>query len=119
MNYYSAIVFKGYIKGIETSVLSGGQYGKLMQRMGKKADAIGFAVYLDMLQRHSVKTRKYDTDIVVLYDEDADVSELSKIIEMLSENSNSVLALKKLTDVKYRQLLKFNGKGVEILENND
>lgn len=49
--YYSGIVFKGYISGISSKVLSGGQYDKLMQRMGKGKGAIGFAVYLDGLDR--------------------------------------------------------------------
>ncbi len=49
--YYSGITFKGFISGIATCVLSGGQYDNLMQKIGKKAGAIGFAVYLDELQR--------------------------------------------------------------------
>ncbi len=49
--YYSGIVFKGYIGSISSRVLSGGQYDKLMRKMGKKASAIGFAVYLDTLER--------------------------------------------------------------------
>ena len=119
MKYYSAIVFKGYIKGISVSVLSGGQYSKLLSRMGKNADAIGFAVYLDMLERMNGQTKKYDVDTVLIYDEDADVSLLSKNIKMLTDIGTSVLAVKTIPDVRYRQLLKFNGKGVEILENND
>lgn len=119
MNYYNAILFKGYIKGIESGVLSGGQYGSLMEKMGKKCDAIGFAVYLDMLERLPGAGKKYDADIVILYDEDAEINELAKNIKMLGDAGSSVLALKSLGDVKYRQLLKFNGKGVEILENND
>ena len=51
MNYYNGIVFKGFIAGIPTGVLSGGQYDKLMKKMGKSSSAIGFAVYLDMLER--------------------------------------------------------------------
>ncbi|MBQ8588159.1 MAG: ATP phosphoribosyltransferase regulatory subunit [Clostridia bacterium] len=118
MKYYSSIVFKGYINTIADSVLTGGQYGKLLTRMGKKADAIGFAVYLDMLERLNDKNRKYDVDTVLLYDGDADVSALSKNIKMLTDIGTSVLAAKSIPDIKYRQLLKFNGKGVEILENN-
>ena len=49
--YYSGITFKGYINGIAQRVLSGGQYDNLMQKMGRKAGAIGFAVYLDGLER--------------------------------------------------------------------
>ncbi len=50
-NYYNGITFQGYIQGIPSSVLSGGQYNRLMRRMKKTADAIGFAVYLDTLER--------------------------------------------------------------------
>lgn len=49
--YYNGIVFKGFIEGIPDSVLSGGQYDKLMKRMHKKSGAVGFAVYLDVLER--------------------------------------------------------------------
>ncbi|MBR4893070.1 MAG: ATP phosphoribosyltransferase regulatory subunit [Clostridia bacterium] len=51
MNYYNGIAFKGFINGVPGGVLSGGQYDKLMDKMGKKSGAIGFAVYLDMLDR--------------------------------------------------------------------
>ena len=51
MNYYNGITFKGFISGIPASVLSGGQYDNLMEKMGKKSRAIGFAVYLDELER--------------------------------------------------------------------
>ena len=51
-DYYSGIVFKGFVSGIADRVLSGGQYDKLMEKMGKKAAAIGFAVYLDTLERY-------------------------------------------------------------------
>ena len=49
MKYYSGLVFKGYVRGVPASVLSGGQYDRLLSHMGKKARAIGFAVYLDRL----------------------------------------------------------------------
>ncbi len=49
--YYSGVAFQGYVEGIPTGVLSGGQYDGLMQAMGKKGKAVGFAVYLDELRR--------------------------------------------------------------------
>jgi len=51
MNYYNGVVFRGYIDGVPESVLSGGQYDVLMRKMGRKSGAIGFAVYLDLLER--------------------------------------------------------------------
>jgi len=50
MAYYNGIVFKGYVSGIPFGVLSGGSYDGLVQKMGRKGRAIGFAVYLDMLE---------------------------------------------------------------------
>ena len=54
--YYSGIIFKGYINGIASRVLSGGRYDKLMKCMGRSSGAIGFAVYLDTLHRHEGET---------------------------------------------------------------
>ena len=51
MSYYNGFVFKGFINGVSAGVLSGGQYDNLMLKMRKKSKAIGFAVYLDMLER--------------------------------------------------------------------
>ncbi len=55
--YYSGIVFKCYVNGIAAPVISGGQYDGLMRKLGRKSHAIGFAVYLDTLERiDEVKT---------------------------------------------------------------
>ncbi|MBQ6383358.1 MAG: ATP phosphoribosyltransferase regulatory subunit [Clostridia bacterium] len=51
LRYYNGIAFKGFIEGIPESVLSGGQYDGLMRRMGRKDQAIGFAVFLNRLER--------------------------------------------------------------------
>ncbi len=51
MSYYNGIVFKGFIQSVPVSVLSGGRYDRLMERVNKKAGAIGFAVYLDEVDR--------------------------------------------------------------------
>ncbi len=49
--YYSSIIFKGFVGGITSRVLSGGRYDMLMRKMGKQAGAIGFAVYLDAIEQ--------------------------------------------------------------------
>ena len=51
MKYYNGIAFKGFISGIPGSVLSGGQYDHLMRRMNRRDRAIGFAVFLNMMER--------------------------------------------------------------------
>ena len=63
--YYSGIVFKGYVDGISNRVLSGGEYDKLMKQMGRKASAIGFAVYLDTLERINDKVSTDTEDPII------------------------------------------------------
>lgn len=50
-SYYSGIVFKGFVNGISTKILSGGQYDNLLKKMNRQSGAIGFAVYLDEIER--------------------------------------------------------------------
>ncbi len=49
MSYYNGLVFRGFVRGLSKSILSGGQYDALLTRMGKNSRAIGFAVYMDQL----------------------------------------------------------------------
>ena len=63
-SYYSGIVFKGFVDGIADRVLSGGQYDKLLEKMGKKAAAIGFAVYLDTLERYEQPAQAMEKPVI-------------------------------------------------------
>ena len=62
--YYSGIIFKGFISGISSRVLSGGRYDRLMLRMGKSSGALGFAVYLDTLERLNEKSSREEDGII-------------------------------------------------------
>ncbi len=120
MSYYSGIVFRGFIEGIPSGILSGGQYDKLMAKMGRKCGAVGFAVYLDLLERFNENVKEYDVDTVLLYDENADEIAIANLIKMFTDNGNSVLAAKAVPETtKYRQLIRLKDGGFEILENND
>lgn len=119
MNYYNGIVFRGYVDGIPTGVLAGGQYDKLMSKMNKNAGGIGFAVYLDQLERLTAAVKEYDVDIVLLYDDSADVAALSLAANGISANSGSILLLKEMADgLRCRQLMQYKDGRVELLENN-
>ncbi|MBR5309114.1 MAG: ATP phosphoribosyltransferase regulatory subunit [Clostridia bacterium] len=119
MSYYNGIVFKGFVDGIPNGILSGGRYDRLMSKMGRKSGAIGFAVYLDMLERLSDDMSEYDVDALVLYDDTTDMNALCDALKLFSANGQSVLAQKAIPEnIKYRQLLKIKERGVEILENN-
>ena len=66
MGYYNGIVFRGYLPGLAGGVLSGGRYDNLLRRMGKAGGAVGFAVYLDQLERLEAE-READVDVLLLY----------------------------------------------------
>ncbi len=47
IDYYTGVVFRGYVEGVGAPVLSGGRYDNLVEQFGRKADATGFAVDVD------------------------------------------------------------------------
>ncbi len=87
MKYYSGLVFKGYVRGVPTSVLSGGQYDRLLSHMGKRARAIGFAVYLDQLEEDQ---NGWDVDTLLLCGDTAPAG----ILEAAEKMEGTVLCAK-------------------------
>ncbi|MFI3175372.1 MAG: ATP phosphoribosyltransferase regulatory subunit [Bacillota bacterium] len=116
MDYYNGIVFQGFIEGVPTGVLSGGRYDQLVHKLGKESGAIGFAVYLDLLENLDVKKEEYDVDVLLLYNEETDLTALINGVEMLMNGGQSVRVQKKDTgDLKYKQLLAIKERGLEII----
>ena len=105
--YYTGVVFKGFVSGVPSGVLAGGRYDPLMKKMGKKSGAIGFAVYLDALERLTSEVKQYDVDTLLLYEEDADPAEVFRAVEKLSADGTSVLAERAAPEkLKYRRVLR-------------
>ena len=120
MNYYDGVCFKGFVNGIPESVISGGRYDKLLARLGKNSGAIGFAVYLDRLERLDGGEQEYDVDVILTYGDDVTTEDISKARRELAAQGYSVLVGRSPDKSgRYRKYLKLTGKGVEILENND
>ncbi len=119
MNYYNGIVFKGFVNKIPAGILSGGQYDRLMKKMGKSSGAIGFAVYLDMLELLMEGDDGFDVDALIIYDKNADIEAVSSAVRLMADSGKTVSAQTENTgNIKYRQLLRLNERGLEILENN-
>lgn len=117
MNYYNGIVFKGFVNGIPTSILSGGQYDNLMLKMGKKSGAIGFAVYMDLLEELDSEAAEFDTDVVLLYTDNDDVTAVSRAVNELVKAGQRVIARKTVpTKLKYKKLMQLIDGEVKTLE---
>ena len=118
IHYYNGFVFKGFISGLPSSVLSGGQYDKLMKKMGRKSNAIGFAVYMDLIERLAPPRAEYDVDTVLLYDADSDLTALRRQAEALRQ-SGSVLVRQQIpAELSFRRLFKLQGSEVIPIEDN-
>ncbi|MDO4265136.1 MAG: ATP phosphoribosyltransferase regulatory subunit [Eubacteriales bacterium] len=95
MDYYNGIIFQGFVEGIPFSVLSGGRYDRLPEKMGKKQGAIGFAVYMDRLEAYLPHERKFDADLLLVYDKSDDYREVAAYAEGTRAVGRSVRCVRK------------------------
>lgn len=109
-NYYNGIVFNGVIYGTNGYALSGGEYDNLLKKMGKNSRAIGFAVYLDVLSKANMQSKKYQVDTVVLYDDKVSLNELTNKVNSLINNGEKVLAVKNIPEtLTYKTIIDLKG----------
>ena len=113
MRYYSGVVFRGYLEGIPASVLSGGQYDKLPRKMGRRAKAIGFAVYLDLLENRNLPENAFDVDTLILHDGSADPLALTAAAEAAAQDGTVLVTRELPTGRSWKKLLRFE-KGVWV-----
>ncbi len=67
-DYYTGIVFRGYLEGIGSEVLSGGRYDNLLGCFGRNAPAVGFGVNVDAAAQYLCKNTKVSarkTDLLI------------------------------------------------------
>ena len=71
-HYYTGIVFRGYTYGTGDAIVKGGRYNNLMEKFGKKASSVGFAIYADDLMsaisRNKIPVEIDYSKVLVLYD---------------------------------------------------
>lgn len=114
IHYYNGLVFKGYIHGLPERVLSGGQYDKLMRKMGKKSGAVGFAMYMDILERLDPRGREYDADDLLIYDGDTPLARISGAVRRLESAGRSVLVQRQIPEnIRVRRILDLTAEEVE------
>ncbi len=109
LKYYNGLVFKGYVPGVHAGILSGGQYGNLVKRLGKQAGAIGFAVYLDMLSQLPAAQRPLDADVLLLYGEKASPLAVAKKARALREQGLRVRVQKEEGEGRYSRIIRMEG----------
>ena len=91
--YYNGLIFQGYVGGIPERVIAGGQYDLLMRKMGRSSRAVGFAVYLDTLERLE-EPGAPDADVLLIYPESAGAGAVFRAVRALQAQGLTVSAQK-------------------------
>lgn len=84
-DYYTGIVFKGYVEGFGEEVLSGGRYDGLLKEFGKEAGAIGFAVNVDAAANALMKTAEIKVsraEVLVFSEREYEVKALEYVAKL-------------------------------------
>lgn len=106
MNYYSGFVFRGFVDGICDGVLAGGQYDRMMKKMGRKSGAIGFALYLDLLEQLRTEAPGYDVDALLVYDGKTDSKTVANKVNELIKSGKTVSAQKTVPEkLRYKEIV--------------
>lgn len=108
LGYYSGVVFRGYLAGIPTGILSGGQYDKLARKMGKRCRAIGFAIYLNQLGQ-SEKENSLDVDTLILHDGRTDTAILTAAAQEAAREGSVLVTTTLPSDRHWGRLIRMEG----------
>ena len=96
-DYYNGIVFRGYVKGSPSAVLSDGQYDNLMRKNGKSSSAAGFAVYLDRIDA-AEGGEGPAVDLLILYGDETDPAMICRKMREAAACGMSVSAEREIPD---------------------
>ena len=96
--YYTGIIFRAYTFGTGDAIVKGGRYDHLIEKFGKEAASIGFAIVLDELMsalgRQHIEVSRPRTGTLLLYDEERERDAILLAAEFRSKNKNTEMMKK-------------------------
>lgn len=123
-NYYTGVVFKGICEGVGASILDGGRYDGLCNRIGKSTEAVGFAIgikrLLTALKQNGVWKNAPNADIafaVIDCDESLVRTTLTKlrkknrVVQVFGDENDLIEYCK---EKKVSRAILFDGDAVEL-----
>lgn len=108
--YYNGVIFNGYLNGIPHCVLSGGRYDKLLDKMGKSGDAVGFALYLGEIERYLTGDED-EVDYLIIYDQLTKDSAIDKAQKIISNGQSVRLSTAVPTGLAVKNTIDLTRKG--------
>lgn len=71
--YYTGIIFRGYTFGTGDALVKGGRYDHLIEKFGREAASIGFAIVVDdlmsALERQKIQIPHHRKNTLIVYDD--------------------------------------------------
>lgn len=122
IDYYTGVVFRGYVEGAGTAVLSGGRYDRLLEAFGRPAQATGFAVNVDAVAACLPDTEMSKPDTLIYYELDQLAAAVAKLDELpngtaeLSTCASLEAALAQAGERNMKQVLVFDQQGERTVE---
>lgn len=89
IDYYTGVVFQGYVEGAGTAVLSGGRYDRLLESFGRPAQATGFAVDVDAVAACLPEVQGPKVDTVIYYE----LNQLARAIQIVDASPRGTCEL--------------------------
>lgn len=90
MSYYNGIIFRGYINGVAEGILAGGQYDTLVHKLSKCTGAIGFAVYLNLLENRREPEPEFDVDVLIVSNSNESAMQAANMAKQLRNKGKTV-----------------------------
>lgn len=88
-DYYTGIVFRGYMEGFGEPVLSGGRYDNLIKEFGRDIPATGFAINIDavtsVISKNGNCAKKHVSEYIVYAEEGYEMKAFNLITQYSSE----------------------------------
>ena len=85
LNFYTGIIFRGYIEGSGNIVLSGGRYDDLIDSVKKGYKAIGFSINVDELSSILNSKLSKEERYKIIFSKDNEIEALRKSMELRKE----------------------------------
>ena len=79
LDYYTGIIFRGYIEGIGRNVLRGGRYDGLIKSFGRDMPAVGFSIGVELLLDNITEENQGEIEEIIL-EQDNEIEAVRKAI---------------------------------------
>lgn len=93
LNYYTGVIFRGYISDVGEEIVSGGRYDELIGNFGESLPAVGLAIQVNQivrtLQEHKENSYQKQIDALIYYSLDM-ISEAEKLRILLGKDGIKV-----------------------------